>query len=86
MTCGRMGSGLVPELWCNLCGTRSGLFWTRETVCVYAQIPRIPGKYGPHGELLFFLIQKEPSFVPDSEAFNSFIGDGFRVPELKGRK
>ena len=22
--------------------------------------------------------------MPDSEAFNSFIGDGFRVPELKG--
>ena len=37
-----------------------------------------------HGELLFFLIQKKPAFVPDSEAFNSFIEDGFRVPELKG--
>ena len=24
------------------------------------------------------------AFVPDSEAFNSFIGDGFLVPELKG--
>ena len=41
----------------------------------------IAGKYGPHGELLFFLIQK--AFVSDSEAFNSFIGDGFRV-ELNG--
>ena len=29
-------------------------------------------------------MQKKPSFVPDSEAFNSFIGDGFPVPELKG--
>ena len=37
-----------------------------------------------HGELLFFLIQKKPVFVPDSEAFNSFIGDGFRVPQLNG--
>ena len=26
----------------------------------------------------------EEAFVPDSEAFNSFIGDGFLVPELKG--
>ena len=30
------------------------------------------------------MIQKKPAFVPDSEAFNSFIGDGFRVLELKG--
>ena len=42
----------------------------------------VPGKYGPHGELLFFLIQKEPAIVPNSEAFN--IGDGFQVPQLKG--
>ena len=44
----------------------------------------IPKNYGPHGELLFLLMQKKPAFVPDSEAFNSFIGDGFRVTELKG--
>ena len=33
----------------------------------------------------FFLLQKKPAFVPDCEAFNSFIGDGFLVP-VKGRK
>ena len=33
---------------------------------------------------LFFLIQKKPAIVPNSEAFNSFIGDGFQVPELNG--
>ena len=44
----------------------------------------MPEKCGPHGELLFFLIQKKPATVPNSEAFNSFIGDGFQVPELKG--
>ena len=27
----------------------------------------------------FFLVQKKLVFVPDSEAFNSFIGDGSRV-------
>ena len=32
----------------------------------------------------FFVIQKKPAIVPNSEAFNSFIGDGFQVPELKG--
>ena len=30
----------------------------------------------PHGELLFSSIQKKPAVVPDTEAFNSFIGDG----------
>ena len=38
----------------------------------------------PHGELLFSLMQKKPAFVPDSEAFNSFIGDGILVQELRG--
>ena len=38
----------------------------------------------PHGELLFLSVQKEPACVPNSEAFNSFIGDGFLIPELKG--
>ena len=28
-------------------------------------------------------MQKKPTFVPDSEAFNSYIGDGFLLPELK---
>ena len=28
-------------------------------------------------------MQKKPTFVPDSEAFNSNIGDGFLVPELE---
>ena len=44
----------------------------------------VPGKYEPHGVLLVFVIQKKPSCVPNSEAFNSFIGDPFQVPELKG--
>ena len=37
-----------------------------------------------HGVVLFSLFQKKPAFVPGSEAFKSFIGDGFPVPELKG--
>ena len=37
---------------------------------------------GPHGELLFLLMQKKPTFLPDSEAFNSYIGGGFLVPEM----
>ena len=41
-------------------------------------------KYGPHGVLFFFLIQKKPAIVPNSEDFNSLIGDGYQVPELRG--
>ena len=44
----------------------------------------MPEKYGPHGVLLFFLIQKKPAIVPNSEAFSSFIGVGFQVPERSG--
>ena len=38
----------------------------------------------PHGELLFLLMQKKPSLVPDSDAFTS--GMGFLVSELKDGK
>ena len=39
-----------------------------------------PGKYGPHGELFFFLIQKEPAIVPDSETFSFFINPDIHTP------
>ena len=51
---------------------------------VLRELVRLGPSIRPHGELLFLLMQKKPAFVPDSEAFNSFIGDGFLVPELKG--
>ena len=61
-------------------------------VCVYAkplgpmvlrELSRLGPIIRPHGELLLLLMQKKPTFVSDSEAFNSCIGDGFLVPELK---
>ena len=58
-----------------------------DTVCLRTASMEwnVLDKYGPHGELLFFLIQKKkPAIEPNSEALNSFIGDGFQVPELKG--
>ena len=37
----------------------------------------VPGKYQPHGELFFFLIQKEPATMPGRETcsplFNAYI-------------
>ena len=40
----------------------------------------MPGKYGPHGELFFFLIQKEPATVPGSETFSPFLNADIRTP------
>ena len=33
----------------------------------------VPGGYGPHGELFFFLIQKETATMPGSETFSPVI-------------
>ena len=40
----------------------------------------VPGKYGPHGELLFFFIKKEPATMPDGETFSPFINADIRTP------
>ena len=40
----------------------------------------MPLKHGPHGELLFCLVQKEPAIVPDSETFNPFFNAEIRTP------
>ena len=34
---------------------------------------KVPGKYGPHGELCFFPIQKELATMPGSETFCPFL-------------
>ena len=39
-----------------------------DSVCL-----RTAGKYGPHGELFFFLIQKEPATEPVGETFSPFL-------------
>ena len=54
-------------------GGRLASTWIQWIVCVYAQQSvewNEPGKYGPNGELFFFLIQKEPATEPDSETFS----------------
>ena len=33
----------------------------------------VAGKYGPHGELFFFLIQREPALAPVDETFSPFF-------------
>ena len=40
------------------------------------------GKYGPHGELFFFLIQKEQPIAPNNETFSLFINPWHPLPLL----
>ena len=68
--------GPYGELFC--------FFLLKKEPMVLRELIRFGPSTWTHGELLFSLIQKKPALVPDSEAFNSFIGDGFLVPELKG--
>ena len=51
---------------------------------VLRELSRLGHSNRPHDEHVFLSMQKKPIFVPDSEAFNSYIGIGFLVPELKG--
>ena len=40
----------------------------------------VSGKYGPHGELFFFLIRKEPATMPGSETLSPFFNADIRTP------
>ena len=66
MTCGRVGSGLVPELWGKhlwekICPILDA--WDSVRLRTASTQWNIPGKDGPHGELLFLFIQQKPAFV-----------------------
>ena len=56
-------------------GKASGLTWTHEMLCVAHIIQRLeyPGKCGPHGELFFFLIEKEPFALTMAVQFKPFV-------------
>ena len=59
------------------------IFLLKKEPMVLRELVRFGPSIRPHCELLLLLMQKKKNFVPDSEAFNSFVGDGFTVPELK---
>ena len=69
------------QAWCqgwgkDRSGKVFGLIWTRETGCVYAHLPRIgtsQRSYGPHGELFFFLLKKEPVVLSELVDFGPCI-------------
>ena len=59
---------------------RNGMFiLLKKEPMVLRELVRFGPSIRPHGELLFLLMQKKLAFVPDSEAFNSFVGDGFLI-------
>ena len=43
----------------------------------------VPGKYGPHGELFFFLFEKEPALPPVGETFSPFFKADIRTQEVR---
>ena len=56
-----------------------------DTVCLRAMSIEwnVPEKHGPHGVLLFCLIQKKPAIVPNSELIHR---GWFSSPRVEGRK
>ena len=42
----------------------------------------MPGKYGQHGELFFFLIKEELATMPGSETFSPFFTADIRTPSF----
>ena len=67
-------------------GGRLALLGSDEKfVCVFTHSSmewNVPGKCEPHGELFFFLIQKELATVPGSETFSSFFNSERGYPSL----
>ena len=61
-------------------------FLLEKEPMVLRELSRLGPSIRPHGELLLFLMQKEPIFVPDSEAFNSSVGRWLSSPRVEGRK
>ena len=60
---GPFWEGVWPCLdpWDSACLRTASTFWN------------VPGKYGPHGELFFFLIKKEPVVASDDVSSNPFV-------------
>ena len=63
MACGREVSGMVPEMWKKPLWERVWLYldpWDSVRLRTASTHWNVLGKYGPHGELFFFLLKKEP--------------------------
>ena len=72
MTCRRVGSGLILPLWEEvlwpfLDAWDSVRLRTGSTQC------NVLGRYGPHGELFFLLLKKEPRVLSELVRFGPSI-------------
>ena len=72
MTSGRVGSGLILPLWeevLRLC------LDVRDSVRLRTASTQwnVPGRYGPHGELFFFFLKKEPRVFSELVRFGPSI-------------
>ena len=47
--------------------------WDSVRLCTASTLWIVPKKYGPHGELFFFLLTKEPMVVSESVEFGPCV-------------
>ena len=68
---------MVPDFWGKLLWESVWPYrdpWDDVRLRTASTHWNVPGKYGPQGELCFFLIQKEPATEPVGETFSPFCG------------
>ena len=72
-----VGAKILQKMWEGPCweGVWPSLDpWDVVGLRTTASVWKVPGKYGPHGELFFFLIEKEPFALTKAE-FRPCVGD-----------
>ena len=76
MACSWVGSGIFPKMWKDRPGKVSGLYpWYMVRLRTASTHWNVPGKYGPHDELFFFLIQKEPVVASNEVLPNPYVSE-----------
>ena len=76
MACSLVGAKILQkDVGKGPIGKASGLAWIHGTLCVCAHHPAVGmswGSMGPHSELFFFLIKKEPVALTKAVSFDNF--------------
>ena len=72
MTCGCVGSGLILPLWEEVLWPFLDA-WDSVRLRTASTQWNVPGRYGPHGELFFFLLKKEPGVFSELVRFGPSI-------------
>ena len=60
---------MVPKMWDTDVGSRKLDPWDSSCLHTASTHCNVPGKYGPHGELLFVLVKKEPMVLSELVVF-----------------